>query len=53
MTPKESLLSPTAIYLPFYDVNMALDIAWEEELLDMESKYKLQPVPQQPSFGFS
>ena len=42
MTPKESLLSPTAIFLLFYDVDVALDITLEGELLDMESEYKLQ-----------
>ena len=46
MTPKESLLSPTAILLLFYYANVALDIAWGGELLDMEYKYKLQPVSQ-------
>ena len=46
MTPKESFLSPTAIFLLFYDVNVALDLAWEGELLDMESEDKLQPVSQ-------
>ena len=45
-TPKESLLSPTAIFLIFYDVNVALDIAWEGQFLDMESEDNLQPVSQ-------
>ena len=40
MAPKESLLSPTVIYLLFYDVNLALYLTWEEELLDMESEDK-------------
>ena len=46
MIPKESLLSPTAIYLLYYDVNVALYLAWEGELLDMEYEDKLQPVSQ-------
>ena len=46
MTPKESLLSPTAIYLLFYDVDVALDLAWKGELLDMEYEDKLQLVSQ-------
>ena len=46
MTPKESLLSPNAIFLLFYDVDMDLDLAWEGELLEMESEYKLQPMSQ-------
>ena len=32
MTPKESLLSPNAIYLLFYDVYVALDIDWDGSL---------------------
>ena len=46
MTPKDSLLSTNAIYLLFYDVDVALYLALEGELLDMESEYKIQPVPQ-------
>ena len=46
MTPKESFLSPNAIFLLFNDVDVALDIAWEGELLDMESEDKLQLVSQ-------
>ena len=46
MTHQESLLSSTAIYLLFYGVDVDLDIAWEGELLDMDSEYKLQPVSQ-------
>ena len=46
MTPKKSLLSPTAIFLLFYYVDVALDIAWEGELLDIESEDKLQIVSQ-------
>ena len=46
MTPKEGLLSPTATFLLFYDVNVALYLDWEEELLEMESEDKIQPVSQ-------
>ena len=46
MTPKESFLSPNAIFLLFYDVDVALDLAWEGELLEMESEDKLEPVSQ-------
>ena len=46
MTPKESSISPNAIYLLFYDVNVALDLDWEGEMLEMESEDKLQPVSQ-------
>ena len=46
MTSKESLLSPNAIYLPFYDVGVALDLSWEGELLEMKFEDKLQPVSQ-------
>ena len=46
MTPKEILISPTAIFLLFNDVYVALDISWEGELLEMESEDKLQPVSQ-------
>ena len=46
MTPKESFLSPTAKFLPSYNVDVALDLAWEGELLEMESDDKLQPVSQ-------
>ena len=46
MTTKESLISPTTIYLLFYDVDVALDLAWEGELLDMEYNDKLHPVSQ-------
>ena len=46
MTPKESFLSPTAICLLFYDVDVALDLAWEGELLEMESEDNIQPVSQ-------
>ena len=44
MTHKEILLSPTAIYLLFYDVDVDLDLAWEREFLGMESEDKLHPV---------
>ena len=46
MTPKESFLSPTAIFLQFNDVNVDLDLTWEGELLNMYSDDKLQPVSQ-------
>ena len=46
MTRKESLLSPNATFLLFYDVDVTLDIAWERELLLMDSDDKLQPVSQ-------
>ena len=46
MTPKEIFLSPTAIFLLFNDVDVALDLAWEGELLEMDSEDKLQPVSQ-------
>ena len=46
MTPKDSLLSPNAIYLLFYDVDVDLDLAWKGELLEMESEDKLQLVSQ-------
>ena len=46
MTSKESLLSPTDKILLFYYVNVALDLAWEGEFLEMESEDKLQSVSQ-------
>ena len=46
MNPKESFLSPTAEFLLFNNVDVALDLAWEGELLEMESNDKLQPVSQ-------
>ena len=46
MTPKESFLSPTAKILLSNNVDVALDLAWEGELLDMEYDDKLQPVSQ-------
>ena len=46
MTSKENLLSPTAIFLLFYDVDVALDIDLEGELLEMDSEDKVQPVSQ-------
>ena len=46
MTPKESFLYPNDIFLLFNDVNVALDLTWEGELLDMDSEDKLQPVSQ-------
>ena len=39
--------SPLLLYIfLFNDVDVAMDPAWEGELLDMESEYKLQPVSQ-------
>ena len=46
MTPKERFLSPNAIFLLFNNVDVALDLAWEGELLEMDSDDKLQPVSQ-------
>ena len=46
MTPKYIFLSPTAIFLLFYDVYVALDLDWEGELLEMDYMEKLQPVSQ-------
>ena len=46
MTYKESLLSSTTRFLLFYYVDMAMDLAGEEELLDLEYKDKLQAVSQ-------
>ena len=46
MTPKESFLSPNAIFLLFYDVDVALYIALEGEMLEINSEDKLQPVSQ-------
>ena len=46
MTPKNILLSPNAIFLLFYDVDVDLYLSWEGELLEMESEDKLQPVSQ-------
>ena len=44
MTPKESFLSLNAIFLLFNNIDVALDLAWEGELLEMDSDDKLQPV---------
>ena len=46
MIPKESLLYPNEIFLLFYDVDVALDLALEGELLDIQYKDKLQTVSQ-------
>ena len=46
MTPRMILLSPNAIYLLFYDVDVTLDFSWEGELLYMDSEEKLQTVSQ-------
>ena len=37
---------PYWYFLLFHDVNVALDLAWEGELLEMESEEKLHPVSQ-------
>ena len=37
MTPKESLLSPNAVFLIFFDIGVALYITWEGLLLEIES----------------
>ena len=46
MTLKGSFLSPTAIFLLFNDVDVALDLAWEGELLEMDFEENIQPVSQ-------
>ena len=46
MTPKKSLLSPIAIFLLFYDVDVALDLILDRDLSEMEYEDKLQPVSQ-------
>ena len=46
MTPKDILLSPNAIFVLFYDVDVALDLVWEGEFLQMESEENLHPVSQ-------
>ena len=46
MTPKERFLSHNAIFLLFNDVGVALDLAWEGELSEMDYEDKLQPVSQ-------
>ena len=46
MTPKESFLSLTAIFLLIDDVDVALDLSWEGEFLEMDYEDKLQPVSQ-------
>ena len=46
MTHQESLISPTAILLLFYDVDAALDLALEGDFLDMDYEDKLQQVSQ-------
>ena len=53
MTPKERFLSPTAIFLLFNGVDVALDLAWKGKLLEMDSEENIQPVSQQSSFGYS
>ena len=46
MTPKESFLSPLAKFLLSNNVDVALDIACEGWLLEMESDDNLQSVSQ-------
>ena len=46
MNPKERFLSHNAIFLLFNNVDVALDISVEGELLEMECEDKLQPVSQ-------
>ena len=46
MSLKESLLSATAIFLLFYYINVAQDLAWEGDVLEMESEDKVQTVSQ-------
>ena len=46
MTRNENLLSPTAIFLLFYYVDVALDLAWSGELLEIEYEKKLNSVSQ-------
>ena len=39
--------SPLLLYiLLFYDIDVALDLAWEGKLLEMESEEKIYPVSQ-------
>ena len=46
MTHQESLLPPTDIFKLFYDVGVDLDLAWEGEILEIESEENIQPVSQ-------
>ena len=46
MNPKEVFLSPFAKILLSNNVDVALDLAWEGELLEMEYDEKLQRVSQ-------
>ena len=46
MTPKESFLSPTAKFLLSNNIDVALDLTWEGELLEMESDDNIQSVSQ-------
>ena len=46
MTPKESFLSPNAKILLSNNVNVALETAWEGELLEMDSDENLHSVSQ-------
>ena len=36
ITPKDNMLSPTAICLLFFGVDVALDLAWEGYFFDVE-----------------
>ena len=46
MNYQEILVYPTATFSLFYDVGVALDLAWEGEFLDMEYEEKPHPVSQ-------
>ena len=46
MINKESYISPPAKILLSNNVDVALDLAWKGELLEIESDDKLQPVSQ-------
>ena len=46
MTPKEIFPAPNAIFLLFNDFDVDLYLAYEGELLEMESGDKLHPVSQ-------
>ena len=46
MTPREIFLSPNAIFLLFYDVDVSLYLALDGELLEIEYEDNLRPVSQ-------
>ena len=46
MTHQKILFFPTAIFLLFYDVGVALDIALEKYFFELYSEDKLHPVSQ-------